>query len=54
MDQHIYPDVSKDSAQKRRELAPEIYGAFRTFSASLQMEPCPQRPRSSLRSRWRM
>ena len=32
MDQHIYPDVGKDLAQKRRELAPEIYGAFRTFS----------------------
>jgi AhpD family alkylhydroperoxidase len=32
MDHPIYPDVSKDLAQKRRELAPEIYGAFRTFS----------------------
>jgi AhpD family alkylhydroperoxidase len=31
VDQHIYPDVSKDLAQKRRELAPEIYAAFRTF-----------------------
>ena len=31
MEDHIYPDVSKDLAQKRRELAPEIYGAFRTF-----------------------
>ena len=31
MEQHIYPGVSKDLAQKRRELAPEIYGAFRTF-----------------------
>jgi len=32
MDHHIYPDTSKQLAQKRRELAPEIYGAFRTFS----------------------
>ncbi|HKE39294.1 MAG TPA: carboxymuconolactone decarboxylase family protein [Casimicrobiaceae bacterium] len=32
MDHHIYPDASKQLAQKRRELAPEIYGAFRTFS----------------------
>ena len=31
MEDHMYPDVSKDLAQKRRELAPEIYGAFRTF-----------------------
>jgi AhpD family alkylhydroperoxidase len=31
MEDHIYPDVSKDLAQKRRELAPEIYGAFRMF-----------------------
>jgi AhpD family alkylhydroperoxidase len=31
MEPHMYPDVSKDLAQKRRELAPEIYGAFRTF-----------------------
>ena len=31
MEQHMYPDVSKDLAQKRRELAPEIYGAFRAF-----------------------
>ena len=32
MDEHMYPDVSKDLAQKRRELAPEIYGAFQSFS----------------------
>ncbi|MBU6485436.1 MAG: carboxymuconolactone decarboxylase family protein [Betaproteobacteria bacterium] len=32
MEQHMYPSVSKDLAQKRRELAPEIYGAFRAFS----------------------
>ena len=32
MDHHIYPDTSKQLAQKRRELAPEVYGAFRTFS----------------------
>ena len=31
MEDHIYPNVSKDLIQKRRELAPEIYGAFRTF-----------------------
>src|SRR5487761_2774404 len=32
MEQHMYPDASKDLAQERRELAPEIYGAFRAFS----------------------
>jgi len=32
MEQHMYPSVSKDLAQKRRELAPEVYGAFRAFS----------------------
>jgi AhpD family alkylhydroperoxidase len=31
MEQHMFPDVSKDLAQKRRVLAPEIYGAFREF-----------------------
>ena len=31
MDEHMYPEVSKELAQKRRELAPEIYAAFRTF-----------------------
>jgi AhpD family alkylhydroperoxidase len=31
MEHHMYPEASKDLAQKRRELAPEIYGAFRTF-----------------------
>jgi len=31
MEQHMYPGVSKDLAQKRRELAPEIHGAFRAF-----------------------
>ena len=31
MELHLYPDISKELAQKRRELAPEIYGAFRTF-----------------------
>ena len=31
MEQHIYPGVSRDLAEKRRELAPEIYGAIRTF-----------------------
>jgi len=32
MEDHLYPHASKELAQKRRELAPEIYGAFRTFS----------------------
>src|SRR5512141_3147846 len=31
MEHDTYPDVTQDLAQKRRELAPEIYGAFRTF-----------------------
>jgi AhpD family alkylhydroperoxidase len=31
MEPRLYPEASKDLAQKRRELAPEIYGAFRTF-----------------------
>ena len=31
MDEQMYPNVSKALAQKRRELAPEIYGAFRAF-----------------------
>lgn len=31
MEQHMYPDVSKDLVKKRRELAPEIYDAFRAF-----------------------
>ncbi len=31
MEQHLYPDASKELAQQRRELAPEIYGAFRAF-----------------------
>jgi len=28
----MYPTVSKELARKRRELAPEVYGAFREFS----------------------
>jgi AhpD family alkylhydroperoxidase len=32
MEQHMYPDVSKELARKRKELAPEIYAAFRAFS----------------------
>ena len=32
MEPSMYPSVSKDLAQKRRELAPEIHGAFRTFN----------------------
>lgn len=31
MEHHMYPEVSKELAQKRRELSPEIYGAFRSF-----------------------
>jgi AhpD family alkylhydroperoxidase len=31
MDLHVYPSVSKDLAKKRRELAPELDGAFRAF-----------------------
>lgn len=31
MEHDTYPDVTKDLAQKRRELAPEIYAAFRAF-----------------------
>ena len=32
MEHAIFPEVSKDLVDKRRELAPEIYGAFRTFN----------------------
>jgi len=32
MEQPMYPAVSKDLARKRRELAPEVHGAFRAFS----------------------
>src|SRR5438270_9071221 len=31
MEQHMYPEVNKELAQKRKELAPEIYAAFRQF-----------------------
>jgi AhpD family alkylhydroperoxidase len=31
MEHHMYPDVSKELAQKRKELAPEIFAAFRAF-----------------------
>ena len=31
MEQHLYPEATKDLAQKRRELAPEIHTAFRAF-----------------------
>lgn len=31
MEHPMFPDVSKDLAQKRKELAPEILGAFRAF-----------------------
>src|SRR5512141_2826066 len=32
VEHHMYPDVTKDLAQKRRELAPEIHAAFRAFN----------------------
>jgi AhpD family alkylhydroperoxidase len=31
MDRPIFPDVSQELAQQRRDLAPEIYAAFRGF-----------------------
>jgi AhpD family alkylhydroperoxidase len=31
MEDHMYPDTTKELAQKRRELAPEIHAAFRAF-----------------------
>jgi len=31
MERHMYPDTTKELAQKRRELAPEINAAFRAF-----------------------
>ena len=31
MEQHMYPDTTKELAQKRRELAPDIHSAFRAF-----------------------
>jgi AhpD family alkylhydroperoxidase len=31
MEAHMYPHVSKELAHERRELAPEIHDAFRTF-----------------------
>src|SRR5687767_15936615 len=31
MDGRMYPEVSKDLAEKRRALAPEIHAAFRLF-----------------------
>lgn len=32
MDKNLYPTASRATAQKRRELAPEVFGAFRAFS----------------------
>lgn len=32
MDQHLYPEPSKVISQKRKDLAPEIYAAFQSFS----------------------
>jgi AhpD family alkylhydroperoxidase len=31
MEHHMYPDVSKELAQQRKDLAPEIHAAFRAF-----------------------
>ena len=31
MEHHLYPDTTRELAQKRRELAPEIHSAFRAF-----------------------
>lgn len=31
MEPNMYPDISKDLTDKRRQLAPEIYAAFRAF-----------------------
>jgi AhpD family alkylhydroperoxidase len=31
MNEHVYPEVTRDLARKRRELAPEILEAFRAF-----------------------
>ncbi len=31
MERHMYPDTTKELAQVRRELAPEIHAAFRAF-----------------------
>lgn len=31
MDHGMYPETTKELAQKRRELAPEIYSAFQAF-----------------------
>lgn len=32
MEQSLYPAASKEISQKRKELAPEIYAAFQSFS----------------------
>ena len=32
MDKHVYPEASRELSQKREALAPEIAGAFRSFS----------------------
>ena len=38
MEDSLYPDLSKDLARKRRELAPEIMEAFRTFNQKVFAE----------------
>ncbi len=32
MEHHMHPEVTKQLTQKRKELASDVYGAFRTFS----------------------
>jgi len=32
MEQHLYPEPSKELSQKRKDLAPDIYAAFQAFS----------------------
>ena len=32
MEQNLFPDLSKELSQKRKDLAPEIYTAFQSFS----------------------
>jgi AhpD family alkylhydroperoxidase len=32
IEQHLYPEPSKELSQKRKDLEPEIYAAFQSFS----------------------
>jgi AhpD family alkylhydroperoxidase len=38
MDSPLYPEVSRELARKRRELAPEIFDAFRAFGQKVFAE----------------